>query len=356
MDLTLSRLEEIRAAYGLRPGAAESDLDRPAIASGGDPSGAAGRRVSERVWRLSTSTGDVAVKLYAEDQLARAAKEAALVAHLNAHGDPRFRVQSLVRTAAGAPLWTGPRARAMVTAWAPGRARTYDTYTPPEWAALGAGLAALHASLEHYQGPLPDTLRARLAAIDADEARRELAAAPRRAPAHADRQALQAYADACLRLIDQHYPGSLAAFPTDDPQHPIHNDYNQFNYLFGTTLPPLILDWEAAIGAPREYEVVRCLNHLPLEAPALAAEFVHAYARVRPLRVERVAWAVDAACLQHGLKRWMLQGWLSDPARFATHLQGAMRMVAAMAGARAELIDFFSRRIEEGNRQGNHRE
>lgn len=71
-------------------------------------------------------------------------------------------------------------------------------------------------------------------------------------------------------MLDRYYPGSIEAFPADDPQHPIHNDYNQFNYLFTGTLPPLIVDWEASIGAPREYELVRCLNHLPLEAPHLA--------------------------------------------------------------------------------------
>lgn len=353
MDIAADLLDEIHAAYASRPrpDATELAASEPATTKPAAPRAKASdaTRISERVWRLSTATGDVAVKLYAEDQLARAEKEAALVAHLNIEGDSRFRVQKLIRTAAGAPLWAGPRARAMVTAWAPGATRTYDTYAPTEWAALGASLAALHLRLEQYPAALPDTLLARLTALDIGAVRRELLSAPDRAPAHADRQSLQAYIDACLGLIDQHHAGSLAGFPTDDPQHPIHNDYNQFNYLFGATLPPLILDWEASIGAPREYEVVRCLNHLPLEDSASAAQFVRAYLRVRPLRVERMPWAVDAACLQHALKRWMLQGWLADPRRFTTHLQGAMRMVSTMAGARAQLIDFFSGCIQEGS-------
>jgi len=345
MHLSADLLDEIYVAYGLSPGMATTRASR----------------VSERVWRLPTTGGGVAVKFYAEDQLARARKETALVTHLNTQGDHRFRVQTLLRTSAGAPLWVGRHARAMVSAWAPGTTRTYDTYTLAEWAALGTSLASLHLSLEQYPATLSDTLLARLAAFDIDEIRRELAAAPScatelaqtRVPAYAltqaDKHGLQAYVDACLRLIDQHYSGSLAGFPADDPQCPIHNDYNQFNYLFGETLPPLILDWEASIGAPREYEVVRCLNHLPLEAPAAAAAFVQAYLRVRPLRAERMAWAVDAASLQHALKRWILQGWLRDPQRYTTHLHGAMRMVAMMADARARLIDFFARCVQEEN-------
>jgi len=357
MDIANDLLDAIHAAYGPRSEATagkRDDAEREEL-TGEAPKGEALKeaaanpsRISERVWRLSTATGDVAVKIYAEDQLARAEKEAALVAHLNLEADPRFRVQKLLRTAAGAPLWIVPHARAMVTAWAPGAIRTYDTYTPVEWAALGASLAALHLRLERYPTALPDTLHARMAALDIDTIRRELASAPSLAPADSDRRALQGYVDTCLALIDQHYADSLAAFPADDPQHPIHNDYNQFNYLFGAALPPLILDWEASIGAPREYEVVRCLNHLPLEDAASAAEFVRAYLRVRPLRVELMPWAVDAACLQHALKRWMLQGWLADPRRFTTHLQGAMRMVSTMAGARAQLIDFFTRCVKEG--------
>ncbi|ALM81617.1 phosphotransferase enzyme family protein [Bordetella sp. N] len=348
MDTDLPELAEILAAYGLRAHADAASTRAADVA----PTAAAhsvATRVTERVWRVQTTTGNVAVKRYTLDQSARAEKEAALVAHLNKHPSPRFQVQALRRTRAGAERWVGPHACAMVTDWAPGASRTYDTYTPQEWAALGSSLAALHLSLEQYPRPLPDSLHARLDALDIDEIRGELATAAGMAQARADGASLRAYADACLRLIDQHYPGSLAGFPKDDPQCPIHNDYNQFNYLFGAVLPPLILDWEAAIGAPREYEVVRCLNHLPLEAPALAAHFVRAYVDVRPLRIERMAWAVDTAILQHGLKSWIVQGWQKEPARFEAHLQGSLHMAATLTGARSRLIDFFSGCIEKGS-------
>lgn len=325
-----ARFDALRAAYG--------------IAHGGEP-----RQVSERVWHLpdaGTSAG-VAVKLYADVHAARAHKEAAVLAHLQAHSDARFRVQSLQRTLAGEALFEDVGVRAMVTRWAPGQTRTYDTFTHAEWEALGASLAALHLSLDTLSLPALDSIHARLAAIDADDVRRGLLELIDR-----DRANLSTYVDTCLRLLDAHYPGSIAAFPLGDPQHPIHNDYNQFNYLFDGTRSPLILDWEAAIGAPREYELVRCLNHLPLEAPQHAAAFVRAYARVRAPRVEHMAWAVDAACLQHALKRWIVQGWLNDPARFAAHLRGATTMVAAFDGARERLIDFYSRCLDVGNGEG----
>jgi len=300
------------------------------------------RSVSERVWQLPTTSGDVAVKRYPPGQGDRALKEAAVLAHLGRQDDTRFRVQTLLRTVSGDAVWRAADGTcAMLTRWEPGQFKRYDTYTPGDWAALGTSLAALHARLDGLPLPRGDTLAARLRALDADTLRCELAKAPTLAPPGTDMPRLHHYVQACLRLIDAHHPGSIAAFPQDDPQWPIHNDYNQFNYLFGGTLPPLVLDWEAAIGAPREYELVRCLNHLPLASPALARIFVQAYLRVRPLRAERMAWAVDTACLQHALKRWMLQGWLADPPRFATHMEGALRMVSMMDGARQQLIDFY---------------
>ncbi|VWB32794.1 aminoglycoside phosphotransferase [Burkholderia lata] len=331
MDSLAATFDEIRDAYALR--------------RSGPP-----RQVGERVWHLPTDDGGVAVKLYASEHHARAAKEAAMLAHFEMHGDPRFHVQALKRTAAGASLWTGAHAHAhaMLTRWETGQFRTYDTFSPAEWDALGASLAALHLSLERLHLPQLDTIRARLAAIDADAVRRSLLDALGRAGSNDGAENLRRYVDLALRMLDRYYPGSIDAFPADDPQHPIHNDYNQFNYLFTGTLPPLILDWEASIGAPREYELVRCLNHLPLEAPRLAEAFVLAYRRTRPVDSARIAWAVDAACLQHAVKLWIVQGWLDEPSRFASHLNGAVTMASAMVDARDRLVDFFSRCIEAG--------
>ncbi|MPV61445.1 aminoglycoside phosphotransferase [Burkholderia sp. HI2761] len=332
MDSLAVTFDEIRDAYGLH--------------RSGPPT-----QVSERVWHLPAAGGtDVAVKLYAFEHHARAVKETAVLAHLETHGDSRFHVQTLERTASGESLWSGQHSHAMLTRWEAGQFRTYDTFSPTEWEALGASLAALHLSLEPLHLPSLDTIRARLASIDADAVRASLLDALDRADANATAAAnLRRYVDLALRMLDRYYPGSIEAFPADDPQHPIHNDYNQFNYLFTGTLPPLILDWEASIGAPREYELVRCLNHLPLEAPHLAQAFVRAYRRVRPVNLANIAWAVDAACLQHALKLWIVQGWLDDPSRFASHLNGAVTMASAMVDARGHLVDFFSRCMEAGS-------
>ncbi|GAB2924466.1 hypothetical protein GCM10027093_74900 [Paraburkholderia jirisanensis] len=300
------------------------------------------RQISERVWHLPTDDGGVAVKLYTADQASRAHKEAAVLAHLETHNDVRFRAQTLRRTTAGEAAWTHCDAHAMVTRWEPGQLRSYDTFTPAEWRALGASLAALHLSLERLRWPALDTIHARLAAIDADDIHRSPQEAYDR-PSSNDSTHVRTYVDACRRMFDEHYPGAIGSFPADDPQHPIHNDYNQFNYLFDGRLPPVILDWEASIGAPREFEVVRCLNHLPLEAPDMAAAFVRGYLQVRPLQRERIEWAVDAACLQHTLKRWVLQP------QHASHLHGAIKMVSTMLGARGRLIDFFSRCLDAGS-------
>jgi Ser/Thr protein kinase RdoA (MazF antagonist) len=324
MDHPSPLFDAIREAYSLKPG--------------GSP-----RKVSERVWQLPVEGGAMAVKLYADEQHARADKESAVLEHLRTKADPRLRVQALCHTSGGERMWSGQGAHAMLTRWEAGHFRSYDTFAPAEWNALGASLAALHLSLDSMRLPAPDTIRARLMAIDADEVRSRLLEVLGHALPKGDGAGLRAYIDTCLRMLDEHYPGSVENFPADDPQHPIHNDYNQFNYLFDGTLPPIIVDWEATIGAPREFELVRCLNHLPLEAPALAEVFVRAYQQVRPLRPEHMAWAVDAACLQHALKRWVLQGWLADPPRFASHLHGAMKMVSTMAGSRRHLVDFFSR-------------
>ena len=306
--------------------------------------------VGARVWRLPTACGDVAIKLFAADQHAMASKEANLLAYLATHIDSRFRVQRLLSTMDGEALLATADSYFLLTRWEAGTFKPYHRFSPEEWRALGHSLAALHVCLDATRQPATETLSSRLHAIDVDDERLRIAQDRVRLPANASlhAQSLRDYLDTCLRMIDRYYPGSIEGFPGDDPQCPIHNDYNQFNYLFGGSLPPLILDWEASIGAPREFEVVRCLNHLPLESPDLARMFVQAYMQVRPLHAGRVAWAVDTASLMHALKHWLLHGWLDDPPRFETRLQGALRIAAILADARERLVDFFTRSIEAG--------
>src|ERR1700754_4658192 len=176
MNRQTATFEAIRASY--------------ALTQSGTP-----RQISERVWHLPTDDGGVAVKLYAIDQASRAHKETAVLAHLQAHNDARFRVQTLRRTAAGETAWTNCDAHAMLTRWEAGQFRSYDTFTPAEWSALGASLAALHLSLERLHLPAPDTIHARLAAIDADDIHRSLQEAYDRPPSN-DSTHVRTYVDA----------------------------------------------------------------------------------------------------------------------------------------------------------------
>jgi Ser/Thr protein kinase RdoA (MazF antagonist) len=310
-----------------------------------------GQPVTGRVTRWRSDTGDVAVKAFAAGDRVRGEWEAGVLAFLgNGAARPDVHVQTPVPTRDGAP-WAddGAGGCVLVTRWVTGHYRAYDTYAAQEWAALGRALGSLHACLDAMPGEAPETLSARLGRIDPDRERARLAIAGRPLPSHPwiDAAWLAHYLALCRAMLLACHAGALDAFPTDDPQRPIHNDYNQFNYLFGDTLPPTIIDWEASIGAPREFEVVRCLNHLPLQSPALARAFVHGYLERRVLRAGLMPWAVDVACLMHATKHWVLQGWLDGRPGFDRRLLGAMDMVSLLARERARLAGFFVDTIEE---------
>jgi Ser/Thr protein kinase RdoA (MazF antagonist) len=300
------------------------------------------RPAGERVWRLPAAGGDVAIKFYPAGQEAEARREARMLDFLGAAQDPGYRVQTLLRTGAGEPLLAGERGSYVLTRWEAGRFKPYQEISGAEWAALGRSLAALHLRLERMDTDGLATLGASLRGIDFARECERIATARaqlRRLPAGFEDAG--GYLDQRLQLIERCGPNSIAGFPADEPQRAIHNDYNQYNYLFYGDLPPLILDWEAAIGAPREFEVVRCLNHLPLVAPALGRAFVEAYLQVRPLRAERLAWAVDTALLLHALKHWPLENCLHDAEHFSGHLRGSMELVWQLAGQRDRLLAFF---------------
>ncbi len=308
------------------------------------------RRVGDRLWRLNSARGEVAVKQFDAAGDDAAQLEALLLQHLSVPPDARYRVPALLRTLAGEAVLKRSGGAVLLTRWEAGEFKRYDQFTASDWAALGRALAALHLRLEGLTLPALDTLRATLRALDVAAERRAIEAdrAHVARSAGIDAPRLHRYLDDRLRLLEQCLHGSLGDFPEDDPQWPIHNDYNQYNYLFAAAAPPLILDWEAAIGAPREFEVVRCLNHLPLERPAMARIFLAAYLRERPLHAARLPWAVDAACLMHALKHWVLRGWLAGQSGSAVALQGAMQIVAMLATGRERLAEFLVHAVEAG--------
>lgn len=312
-----------------------------------------GQPVTPRVTRWRSDLGEVAVKTFAAADRARGEWEARVLAFLGeGPSSPDIRIQALVPTRDGAAWALLPDGGCvLVTRWATGSYRAYDTYAAYEWAALGRGLGALHARLDAMRAEAPQMLSALLGRIDPAVERTRLDLAARPLPFHPriDAAWVARYLALCREMLEACYPGAIDGFPTDDTQRPIHNDYNQFNYLFDDTLPPRVIDWEASIGAPREFEVVRCLNHLPLQAPALARAFVHAYRQRRPLRAGRMRWAVDVACLMHATKHWVLQGWLDGLPGFDQRLLGAMEMVTLLARGRERLGTFFVDTLQESH-------
>jgi len=125
------------------------------------------------------------------------------------------------------------------------------------------------------------------------------------------------------------------------PGQPIHNDDKQHNYLFDGTLPPAILDWEGAIAAQREYEVVRCLNHLPIVASAHATAFVAGYRERRPLELDGLRWAIDRSLLEHALKSWPLERWLAELRGAESALFGSIEVLHALHSGTAQIAAFF---------------
>jgi len=296
-------------------------------------------RVAGDVLHVATGGGDVAVKLFADEDRDRARLEAELLAHLAAP-DPRYRVQTLVHAASGELIASGEHGTVLVTRWEPGQFKRYTEITEVEWRALGTELAALHLRLDTFERPLP-RMSALVAARDLGHERTALEANRARAVAKDPR--IGPYLDAQLAILDER--GARASRMPAAPERPIHNDFNQHNYLFDDRSPPIILDWEGAIAAPREYEVVRCLNHLPLVAPAHASAFVDGYQHVRRLTAEAVRWAIDAALTDHAVKRWPLEQWLAGEEGAAAKLAGSMEVLHALAGGSADLEAFFATRV-----------
>jgi len=268
--------------------------------------------------------GELAVKILADENAVR--RESDLLATLSVH-DERYRVQELVPTTQGLRFVPLAKGAALATRWYAGRKKLYTEITSPEWGALGTELAALHLRLERYSGYLPRASRRTF--VLADERAALVNHAARTDPK------IASYLDARLELLDRF--GERALRPAPGVERPIHNDYNQHNYLFDGRMPPIILDWEGAIAALREYEVVRCMNHLPLVAPAHASAFVDGYRSVIRLDTAALRWAVDRSLFEHAVKSWPLD----NLPRTEQALAGSMDVVQTLRAGVTELERFY---------------
>lgn len=257
------------------------------------------------------------MKTFALAEVDRAEREAAILRHLaSKHG--KFRTQSLAPSSTPGTL---------ATRWLQGRKKSYIEITEAEWQALGATLAALHDALDDLPVTLP-SLPPIARDLDVASARARTTSAE-----------IHRYLDARVALFERHaeparrLPGIAG--------RPIHGDYNQHNYLFDEVLPPMVLDWDRALSAPREYEVVRCLNHLPLVAPANATAFVCGYREARELDPSALRWAVERTLVDHAMKSWPLERWLDGAAGAETMLRGSMEVLLALRDGSDRLASFF---------------
>jgi Ser/Thr protein kinase RdoA (MazF antagonist) len=276
------------------------------------------------VWR----DGERALKVFSREERPRAELEAAILRHLSAD-DARVRVQKFLE------LFEGEEGElVLATRWEPGTYKSYDRISGEEWRQLGTALAALHVRLDDFVWPLE-----RLS-----ERRRDLAAERAQIADHRariDDAGIRAYLDQRILLLDERAARCAANFPAGE-ERAIHNDFNQYNYLFEPGRTPLILDWERAILAPREYEVVRTLNQLPLESPELARRFLDGYGAVRALDGVRLRWAVDALLTEQAVKHWPVERWLRGEADGAERLAGNVQMVQTLTAGRAALDGFYA--------------
>ena len=222
------------------------------------------RRVTPRVLHLRRTGGGIAIKVLAPEHAAAARVEAALLAHLAGAGEGYRVLRRVVPQGGEAPVVIDGRS-VLVTRWEPGHHRPYEAIDVDGWATLGSTLAALHRRLDQAAElpPLPDLVEG-LRALSLDDERRRLGQHQRavRARGGPGAELLLAMLDERRILLERHASEALARLPAGE-HAPIHNDYNVHNYLFHEHGPPTILDWERAVRAPREHELLRCLNHLP---------------------------------------------------------------------------------------------
>ena len=236
----------------------------------------------------------------------------------------------------------------MVTRWFEGTSLPYEQIDTDGWTVLGRSLAGLHKRLEGFECSAAETLSEQFLTLSlSDEhariVRDRIALSSLRVPEEAI--TLQ---DARIRLLEEHLEPCVTRWPKSPPQL-IHNDYNVHNYIFGDNGELAVIDWDRALFAPKEYEVVRCLNHLPLQAPSLASAFLLGYRETMRLDEEVLDWAVHAAMVAHASKHWPSELALAGAPAAIERLVALENIVSRLAEDETELRSFFS-----GNASKSH--
>jgi len=229
----------------------------------------------------------------------------------------------------------------MVTKWIGGEHKSYWTIDRVDWMLLGSQLADLHLRLRDFDEVPLHSLGDELGHLRSKEALAKIKEQRSALSALGASAAVLEYQEARLKLLFAHGTKCFSQWPTEDHAQAIHNDYNVNNYLFHGDASPTIIDWDRAISAPPAYEVVRCLNHLPLEAPESARAFVEGYRSLAPLDAESVVWAVDAAMVSHGGKQWPVDLALQREVGALERLASLAPIVRALADAGEDMKGFY---------------
>lgn len=301
------------------------------------------------------------LKGYALGDLGRAELEARLLLHLAAHPSPAYRTPTPLRAAGGGVLHRADRPGPfgwLATRWLAGEKRSWHDFSEADWRALGAALAALHGALAEVPAPglgaaAPPSIVRRLRAVDPAQEqdrlvehaaqalrRRDVPAGARRYFAGRQR-ILEA---ATRRLLDLRRAAPEPPGPSAQPalsEQLLHNDFNQYNFLFAEGLPVAVLDWERACLGPAEYEVVRCINVACLSYPERAAAFLDAYAATRPLSLAGLRFGVAAFLLEQAAKHWPVAAWL-DGRDLGGHFEGQFEVVELLSAGLPGYARFYA--------------
>lgn len=293
---------------------------------------------TKHVARVETRDGSAyAVKHFRSPVLA--ARESSILQHL-ANAELACGIQRLRLCTSGDALAATSLGPMMASKWIDGASKPYRQIDAEGWSQLGRALASLHQALVSFGGEVHESLSDSLQALAIESERTRIAS---------DRQALHAIAapsaalalqDARLHLLESHAAPCMATWPTMAPQL-LHNDYNVHNYLFDAGGALSVIDWDRCVLGPREYEVVRCLNHLPLESPGFASAFLAGYTERAVLDAGLVEWAVHASMLSHASKHWPNELALAGAPGALERLVALEPMVSRLANNEGMLTSFF---------------
>ncbi len=298
-----------------------------------------------RAWRVVCGGAAWMIKRFDAGELERGRAEAVILAHLWEESGSAYEVPEVFLGAGGrAFALDGEGGLTLATRWCAGEKRTWRALGARQWAGLGGALGALHARLRALDpegaGLRLERLGSRRAsgiaqASEDIEAQARSVAASGRAPEGAagsfeDRQGL-------LLECAQGW-----VWPEGSGQI-VHNDFNQHNFLFaGEDLERIVvLDWERAAVAPAEFEVVRCLNLLPLVDPAGAGAFLGAYLDAAPLDRGLLGAMVDVCLIDHAIKHWPTLAWIEGQAWAEAHFEEHFEIVRILRRGRGALRRFF---------------